>query len=68
LYAATKGVHGQAEHDLADHGWLNQPRQGLWTRVAARPDPDPRELLALVQEAHRDLGIKLETLAAMLVE
>ena len=67
-YHCSVEVVRKAEHDLADQGWLNQPRQGLWTRVATRPDPDPRELLIQAQEAHRTLGVKLEALATALAE
>jgi DNA-binding GntR family transcriptional regulator len=66
-YGCSMEVVRQAEHILAGQGWLNRPRQGLWTRVAGKPEQDPLELLVDVQNAHQHLGRKLEALSAALV-
>lgn len=52
----------QAEHMLADQGYLNRPRQGLWTRVAGVPKKTAAELLADVMETHSKLGRQLAAL------
>jgi DNA-binding GntR family transcriptional regulator len=68
-YGCSWEVARQALWILHGQGWIGKPRQGLNTRVIARPEPaepSPRELLAEVQEMMRDLGAKLEALATVL--
>jgi DNA-binding GntR family transcriptional regulator len=67
-YGCSMEVVRQAEHILADQGWLNRPRQGLWTRVAGRPELSAHELLVEIRDAYCGLGKKLEALDAALGE
>jgi DNA-binding GntR family transcriptional regulator len=68
-YGCSVEVARQAIHLLADWGLVRRPHQGWWTRVIAVPDPEqpnPRELLAELQETVRALGARVEALAAAL--
>lgn len=66
-YGCCMEVVRRAEWILAGEGWLNRPRQGIWTRVAGRPpEATPRDLLAEAREAYSSLGAKLEMLASTL--
>lgn len=66
-YGCSMEVVRQAEHLLAEEGWLNKPKQGLWTRVAdAQPRMTVLEALAEAREIYEDLGRKLDVLSRVL--
>ncbi|MHB1594532.1 MAG: winged helix-turn-helix domain-containing protein [Streptosporangiaceae bacterium] len=65
-FGCSMEVVRQAEHMLADQGYLNRPRQGLWTRVAGVPKKTAAELLAEVMETHDALGRQLAALGGAL--
>jgi DNA-binding GntR family transcriptional regulator len=68
-YGCSMEVARRALWILHGQGLVREPRQGLYTRVIARPEParpDAHELLAEVQRATQALGAKLEALAAAL--
>jgi DNA-binding FadR family transcriptional regulator len=68
-YGCSMEVERRALWILHGQGLVREPRQGLYTRVVARPEParlGARDLLAELQKTVHGLEAKLEALAAAL--